>query len=136
MAMSPRSERIQKQADLDYDKACKEAVEEVAFESEMEKSSEDEDEDKGPTLKKRLRQLDKKADLQKAKKEVRTTLNNIKKTHSDHPRKIKDKVLIEEVAKKLAHWKRRALKANKELRHIKRECSCGRAVNCPWICRK
>ena len=119
MSMSPRS--IQKQADLDFDKACEEAVEEVDFESEMEKSSEDEDEDKGTTFKKRLRQLDKEADLQNAKKEVRTTLNNIKKTHSDHPHQIIERVLIAEVAKKLSHWKRRALKANKELRRIKQE---------------
>lgn len=117
--MSPRSERIQKQADLDFDKACDEALEQVMFESEMEKSSADEDEHKGPTLKKRLRQLAKEDDFEKAKKEVRDTLKNVKNAYYDHPEKTKQKVFIEEVAKKLAHWKRRALKANKELRRIK-----------------
>jgi hypothetical protein len=43
---------------------------------------------------------------------------------------------IDQLAKKLAHWKRTARKDIKELYRIKTSCSCGRAVNYPWIFRK
>lgn len=77
------------------------------------------------TLEKRLKRLEKVAELKQAKKEVKSIFDDVKQV---------DKIAA--VVRKLVHWKRSALKANKELRRIKCECSCGRVVNYPWIIRK
>ena len=137
MAMSPRSERIQKEADVAYEQACEEALEDVLAEAGLESSSEDEDKQEGPTLKKRLKQVEKEAEFDEAKKEVESIFGKVQQVDATESEvKTVEKHKIAEVARKLAHWKRRALKAAKEVCRIKRECSCGRAVNYPWIFRK
>jgi hypothetical protein len=45
----------------------------------------------------------------------------------------KDRVAA--LAAELAHWRRTAKKATRELDRIKRACSCGRTVNYPFILR-
>jgi hypothetical protein len=137
MAMSPRSERIQKEADVAFEQACEEAVEDVVAEAGLLSSSEDEDEQEGATLKKKLKQLEKEAEFNEAKKEVETIFGKEQQMDvTESEVKTVEKHKIAEVARKLANWKRKALKAAKEVRRIKRECSCGRAVNYPWIFRK
>jgi hypothetical protein len=125
MSMSPRSEKLQDEIELQYQKATKEAAELAAEEVAMESTSEEEEEEGSFSLKKRKRQLEKEAELHVATEEVRAVFANKEKP---------DKVA--HLAKQLAHWKRMARKATKEVRRIKSECSCGRAVNYPWIFRK
>ena len=139
MTMSPRSERIHKETDLEYEQACEKAVEEVVFETDMEDSS-DEDDEEEDTLKKRQRELDKEADLNVVMKEIKTMFVTVEKSDAKTVKKSdvktveKQKIVV--VASKFVYWKRRALKANKELDRIKRSCSCDRAVKYPWIFRK
>ena len=114
--------------------AAEEAVELVAIES----SSEDEEQAGAPSLAKRKKQLEKEEDIKAAKKEVSGIFKKVRKvqTAEDIPAvfaEIND--AVDHIAKELVHWKRAARRASKELARIKRECSCGRAVNYPFILR-
>ena len=146
MSLSPRSESIQKKADEEYEQACAEAAEEAVELVAMESSSEDEQQAGEPSLAKRAKQLEKETELKATKKEVSGVFKKVRKIQTAEDIKAAKKEFtavfaemddaIDHIAKQLAHWKRTARKATKELARIKRECSCGRAVNYPFIFRK
>jgi len=69
--------------------------------------------------------------LQAAKDDLDYRLEEINETIDHQLEEINE--TIDLLAKKLAHWKRTARKAIRELVRIKSSCSCGRAVNYPWI---
>jgi hypothetical protein len=96
---------------------------------------------------KKTKKLKKKEEVKK--KEVKTELERAKKVIDLHLQAATEELeeinetidhqleemneTIDLLAEKLAHWKRTARKAIKELHRIKSSCSCGRAVNYPWI---
>ena len=142
---SPRAHETQKKAEEEFDKMCAEAAEEAVELVAMESSSEDEEQAGAPSLAKRAKQLEKYEDIKAAKKEVRGIIKKTRKFETAKDIKAaKDEFnavfsemndAVDHIAKELAHWKRAARRASKELARIKRECSCGRAVNYPFILR-
>ena len=137
MAMSPRSQKLQEEIEAEYQKEVEESAG-VAEELQYMESSSDEVEEEADasaaaaaaaaaavSLRKRKRELEKGAELKVATKEVAAIFDDTEKA---------DK--IAEMAKKLAHWKRTARRLAKEVYRIKKSCSCGRAVNYPYIFRK
>jgi hypothetical protein len=88
----------------------------------MSSSSDEDDSDPPPNpTKKRKRELEKALLLQDAMRQVSAAAN--------------DPAALAGIARLLAHWQRTAKKATRELYRIKRNCSCGRAVNYPFILR-
>jgi hypothetical protein len=142
---SPRAHEIQKKAEEEFEKAWAEAAEEAVELVAMESSSEDEEQAGAPSLAKRKKQLEKEDDIKAAKKEVCGIIKKVRKVKTAEDIKAaKDEFTtvfaemndaVDHIAKQLAHWKRAARRASKELARIKRECSCGRAVNYPFILR-
>jgi ribosomal protein S20 len=142
---SPRAHETQKKAGEEFDKMCAEAAEEAVELDAMASSTEDEEQAGAPSLAKRAKQLEKQQDIKAAKKEVSGIIKKVRKFETAMDIKAaKDEFTavfaemndaVDHIAKQLAHWKRAARRASKELARIKRECSCGRAVNYPFILR-
>ncbi len=143
---SPCVREIQKKADEEYEQACAEAAEEAVELVAMESSSEDEEQAGAPSPAKRAKQLEKEEDIKAAKQDFSRVIKKVRKFEAaqdikaakDEFKAVFDEMndAVDHIAKQLAHWKRAASRASKELARIKRECSCGRAVNYPFIMRK